>query len=227
LNRIEINEKVLSKNDIVAARIREKAAQTRTAVINLTSSPGSGKTSLLEALLPRLQTKYRLAVIEGDLRTENDADRLRQRGINAIQIQTGDACHLEAAQVEALLGTTEPAGCAIELETLDLLIIENIGNLVCPASYDLGEDAFFVMLSVTEGDDKPAKYPTIFFNADYFILNKIDLAPYVDFSIEKCIANALAVNARLKTATISARTGAGLDEIAQVIEDIIVAKKAN
>jgi hydrogenase nickel incorporation protein HypB len=172
----------------------------------------------LEKLLPPLSAKYKIAVIEGDLRTENDAERLRKHGITAIQIQTGDACHLEAIQVEALLDQ-------LDADKLDLLVIENIGNLVCPASYDLGEDAFFVMLSVPEGDDKPSKYPTIFYNADCFILNKIDLAPYVDFSIEKCIANALAVNNELEVFTVSARSGEGLDALSERLEKLISDKK--
>ena len=218
MERINVNEKVLSKNDIVAARLRDKFAKSKTAVINLASSPGSGKTTLLEKLLPRLKDKYSLAVIEGDLRTENDADRLRKIGVNAVQIQTGDACHLEAAQIENLLGD-------INADKLDLLIIENIGNLVCPASYDLGEDAFFVMLSVTEGDDKPAKYPTIFHNAQYFILNKVDLVPYVDFSVEKCMQNALSVNSKLKTFTVSARSEEGLDGVCAELETLIQKKK--
>jgi len=217
--RIDINEKVLSKNDIVAGRLRERFKKTGTAVINIISAPGSGKTTLLEKVLPQLKTHYRLAVIEGDLRTENDADRLRALGINAIQIQTGDACHLEAIQVEKLLDDDIPAG------DLDLLIIENIGNLVCPASYDLGEDALFVMLSVTEGDDKPAKYPTIFYNADYFILNKIDLVPYVNFDMRKCLKNAIDINSQLITLTLSACTGEGTDGLIEVIEGIIANKK--
>ena len=215
--RINLNEAVLSKNDIVARRLRARLKAAGTAVINLASSPGSGKTTLLEKLLPRIAQKYRVAVIEGDLRTENDANRLRKLGIKAVQIQTGDACHLEAAQVEALIP---------ELGELDLLIIENIGNLVCPASYDLGEDAFFVMLSVPEGDDKPLKYPTIFHNADIFLLNKTDLAPYVDFSIEKCISNALAVNSKLEVFTLSARTQEGLDVLFERFERLIADKKA-
>lgn len=216
--RISLNEKVMSANDKVASRLREKFAESKTAVINLASSPGSGKTTLLEKIMPELQKKYRTAVIEGDLRTENDAERLRKVGINAIQIQTGDACHLEAIQIEELLDK-------VDASNLDLLIIENIGNLVCPASYDLGEDAFFVMLSVTEGDDKPAKYPTIFYNADAFILNKMDLAPYVDFSIEKCMKNALDVNSKLKTFAVSARTNENLDKVIEAFEKIIADKK--
>lgn len=218
--RIDVNEKVLSQNDIVANKIREEFNSSKTAVINLASSPGSGKTSLLEKILPKMAEKYKIAVIEGDLRTENDAERLRKHGINAVQIQTGDACHLEAAQIEALMGE-------LDYENLDLLIIENIGNLVCPASYDLGEDKFFVMLSVPEGDDKPSKYPTIFFNADSFILNKIDLAPYVDFNIEKCIENARAVNSGLDVYTISAKTEKGLDRLVAAWEKIIADKKAS
>lgn len=217
MSRIEINQKVLSKNDIVAQRIRNRFNSNKTFVMNLASSPGSGKTTLLEKLLPSLAKKWNIAVIEGDLRTENDAERLRKLGIKAIQIQTGDACHLEALQIETLLDD--------DMDKLDLLIIENIGNLVCPASYDLGEDAFFVMLSATEGDDKPSKYPTIFHNADYFILNKIDLLPYVDFNVDTCMKNALSINARLETFTVSARSKEGLDKLMDKISSLIEAKK--
>ncbi|MDR2884231.1 MAG: hydrogenase nickel incorporation protein HypB [Deferribacteraceae bacterium] len=217
--RIDIKDKVLSKNDIVANRLRERFAKSGTFVINLASSPGSGKTTLLEKLLPRLKDSFKLAVVEGDLRTENDANRLRQVGVNAVQIQTGDACHLEAAQVESLLE-------GINADELDILIIENIGNLVCPASYDLGEDLFFIMLSTAEGDDKPAKYPTIFFNADYFILNKIDLAPYVDFDIDRCVRYATDINAELKIFKTSARTEEGLDALADEIARLATEKRA-
>jgi hydrogenase nickel incorporation protein HypB len=236
--RIEVKDKVLSKNDIVANRLRERFKKSGTLVLNIASSPGSGKTTMLEKLLPRLKEKYNIAVIEGDLRTENDAVRLRNLGINAIQIQTGDSCHLEANQIEALLNTPslwEKDNSAItELSSgggdatalrLDLLIIENIGNLVCPASYDLGEDFFFIMLSTAEGDDKPAKYPTIFYNADYFILNKIDLAPYVDFDIDKCIKYATDISSDLKVFKASARTEEGLDEIALEIERLVEEKR--
>ena len=218
-SRININERVLSKNDFVAGRLRERFKQTGTAVVNFVSAPGSGKTTLLEKILPSLKMRYKLAVIEGDLRTENDAKRLRAVGIRAIQIQTGDACHLEAAQIESLLDD-------LLVDGLDLLIIENVGNLVCPASYDLGEDALFVMLSLTEGDDKPVKYPTIFYAADYFILNKTDLAPYVDANIEKCLKNAIDVNSKLVAFTLSARTGEGLDKLVETIEKIITNKKS-
>ncbi|MDR0453953.1 MAG: hydrogenase nickel incorporation protein HypB [Deferribacteraceae bacterium] len=218
MTRIDINEKILSKNDMAADRLRKRFKETGTAVINIASAPGSGKTTLLEKILPQLKTRYRLAVIEGDLRTENDANRLRALGVNAVQIQTGDACHLEAVQIEKLLDD-------LQTDNLDLLIIENIGNLVCPASYDLGEDAMFVMLSVAEGDDKPAKYPTIFHNAGYFILNKTDLAPYTDFDIQKCLNNALSVNSKLKLFTLSARTGEGINKLIEAIEGIIKNKK--
>ena len=208
MEKIEINQKVLSKNDMDAAELRSRFKKNGTFTVNIMSSPGSGKTSLLEKILGALSSKYNVAVIEGDLQTENDKERIEKVGVKAVQIQTGGACHLEAAEIERKLPL-------VDGDNLDLLIIENVGNLVCPSEYDLGQDANIILLSVTEGDDKPLKYPTMFFAGDIFIINKIDLAPYVDFDIEKAISNAKKIKSTLEDFTISCKTGEGLQQVIQ------------
>ena len=218
MEKIEINQKVLSKNDMDAAELRSRFKKNGTFTVNIMSSPGSGKTSLLEKILGALSSKYNVAVIEGDLQTENDKERIEKVGVKAVQIQTGGACHLEAAEIERKLPV-------IDGDNLDLLIIENVGILVCPSEYDLGQDANIILLSVTEGDDKPLKYPSMFFAGDIFIINKVDLAPYVDFNIEKAISNAKKIKNTLKYFIISCKTGDGLEKIIDWFERGILAKK--
>jgi len=213
--KIDIQEKVLSKNDKNAAVLREKFKNT--CVLNFVSSPGSGKTSLLEKVLVMLKDKYRLAVIEGDQQTTNDADRIEATGVRAFQVNTGNGCHLEATDVDRGMN-------ALGYD-LDLVIIENVGNLVCPAEYDLGEDAKVIVLSTTEGEDKPIKYPVMMRAGSVFIINKIDLLPYVDFNVEKCIEYAKGVQPDLDILQTSCRTGEGLEELAAYIEKMILAKK--
>lgn len=218
MEKIEINQKVLSKNDMDAAELRSRFKKNGTFTVNIMSSPGSGKTSLLEKILGALSSKYNVAVIEGDLQTENDKERIEKVGVKAVQIQTGGACHLEAAEIERKLPL-------VDGDNLDLLIIENVGNLVCPSEYDLGQDANIILLSVTEGDDKPLKYPTMFFAGDIFIINKVDLVPYVDFDIEKAISNAKKIKSTLEDFTISCKTGEGLQQVIDWFERGILAKK--
>lgn len=218
MEKIEINQKVLSKNDMDAAELRSRFKKNGTFTVNIMSSPGSGKTSLLEKILGALSSKYNVAVIEGDLQTENDKERIEKVGVKAVQIQTGGACHLEAAEIERKLPV-------IDGDNLDLLIIENVGNLVCPSEYDLGQDANIILLSVTEGDDKPLKYPAMFFAGDIFIINKVDLAPYVDFNIEKAISNAKKIKNTLEYFIISCKTGDGLEKVIDWFERGILAKK--
>ena len=218
MEKIEINQKVLSKNDMDAAELRSRFKKNGTFTVNIMSSPGSGKTSLLEKILGALSSKYNVAVIEGDLQTENDKERIEKVGVKAVQIQTGGACHLEAAEIERKLPV-------IDGDNLDLLIIENVGNLVCPSEYDLGQDANIILLSVTEGDDKPLKYPSMFFAGDIFIINKVDLAPYVDFNIERAISNAKKIKNTLEYFIISCKTGDGLEKIIDWFERGILAKK--
>lgn len=218
MDKVDINRKILSKNDMDAAELRSRFKKNGTFAVNIMSSPGSGKTSLLEKILGTLSSKYNVAVIEGDLQTDNDKQRIEKAGVKAVQIQTGGACHLEAAEIERRLPE-------VDGDALDLLIIENVGNLVCPSEYDLGQDANIVLLSVTEGDDKPQKYPSMFFAGDIFIINKIDLAPYVDFNIDKAVENAKNIKSSLEEFIISCKTGEGLDRVVEWFECGILAKK--
>lgn len=193
------------QNQDLAAHNRDHFSSTGTLVLNLMSSPGAGKTALLETTLQKLQKHYRCAVLEGDLETELDAQRIRALGIPVVQITTGSACHLDAQLVHQALDN-------IELAKTDILFIENVGNLVCPASFDLGQHLNVVLLSVTEGDDKPAKYPVMFRTADLLIISKLDLLPHVgDFRVERAehFLRALASDAPLLS--LSARNGVGLD----------------
>ena len=200
---ISIERDILAKNNAFADANRSRLREARVFAINLLSSPGSGKTSLLVRAITDLQDRWPMVVIEGDQQTSNDADRIRQTGARAVQINTGKGCHLDAHMVGHALEqvTLEPAG---------LLFIENVGNLVCPAAFDLGEACKVVVLSVTEGEDKPLKYPDMFAAADLMLLNKSDLLPHLDFDVDACLAAALRVNPRLQILTVSARSGEGL-----------------
>ncbi|MBV0931895.1 hydrogenase nickel incorporation protein HypB [Marinobacterium weihaiense] len=203
--RLQVELDLFSLNDRHAQANRERFASQQVLVLNLMSSPGSGKTALLSETLPAQQAKWPVAVIEGDQQTQNDAERIRATGVRAVQINTGKLCHLDAHLV----------GHAVdELEDFErgVLYIENVGNLVCPAGFDLGEAARVVILSVTEGDDKPLKYPDIFHSAQLMVINKIDLAPYVDFDQAQCIANARRINPDIEVIALSARTGEGLQD---------------
>jgi len=196
-------EDLLGTNKQIAAGIRRELHARGILGVNFLSSPGSGKTTLLEALADRLKDRYRMAVIEGDIETERDAERIRRKGVPAWQITTGGACHLEARMIGKVLGDVPAA--------IDFLFIENVGNLVCPASYDLGEDIRCVLLSSPEGDDKPAKYPQAFLSADCLILTKTDLIPYLPFDPAKAAAEALSIKPGLRVFTVSALRGDGVD----------------
>ncbi|WP_156293922.1 hydrogenase nickel incorporation protein HypB [Serratia oryzae] len=201
---LQIEQDVLSKNNHLAAHNREHFAAQNILVLNLVSSPGSGKTSLLTATLQSLAGKVPCAVIEGDQQTSNDAERIRATGVPAIQVNTGKGCHLDAQMVH-------DAAHRLPLQDNSLLFIENVGNLVCPASFDLGERHKVAVLSVTEGEDKPLKYPHMFAAATLMVINKIDLLPYVDFSVERCIAYARQVNPTIQVIALSATGGEGMD----------------
>ena len=205
MNRLPLEKKVLSENDRIAARLRQRFIERQILCLNLISSPGAGKTSLLERTLERFSPSERVALLTGDIQTDNDARRLARFGFPVKQITTGGTCHLDARMIERALADWP-------LESLDMLLIENVGNLVCPSSYDLGEAAKVVVLSVAEGDDKPLKYPAIFFKAEFLVLNKTDLLPYVSFDIKKARAYALQVNPRIEIMEVSCKTGAGLDD---------------
>jgi hydrogenase nickel incorporation protein HypB len=201
---ITIERKVLEKNDALASRNRDEFARLGNFVLNLVSSPGSGKTSLLEVTLAKVRGRITAAVIEGDVQTDLDAQRVAKLDVPVVQIVTNGGCHLEAKLVYDAMQS-------LDLSTVDLLVIENVGNLVCPANYDLGEAQKVVVLSVTEGDDKPLKYPSMFRNASVVIINKIDLLPYVNSNVEVLKQNALSINPSLTVFEVSCRTGEGVD----------------
>lgn len=200
---IELNRKVMESNDTVAADNREKFRQHRVRVINLLGSPGSGKTSFLEATLAALTRNYRVAVIEGDLATALDAERIAKSGVPVVQINTKGGCHLDGAMIREVLPR-------FDLASLDLLVIENVGNLVCPSTFDLGEDHKVVVLSVAEGGDKPAKYPRTFLEASAVIINKIDLLPFTDVDLETLKNELLSINPNLELFPVSCREKQGL-----------------
>jgi hydrogenase nickel incorporation protein HypB len=205
MEHVPLERKVLSENNRIAAELRERFAEHDILCLNLISSPGSGKTSLLERTLESFDPHERVAVLTGDLQTENDAKRLARFGFPVKQITTGGTCHLDARMIEkALLDW--------RLEDIDLLLIENVGNLVCPSSYDLGEAAKLVVLSVTEGEDKPLKYPSIFFKSELLILNKIDLLPYVPFDIVAAEENSRQVHRDMDIVRVSCQTREGMTE---------------
>ncbi len=202
---ITIERKVLEKNDAIAARNRQLFAEARLFAVNVVSSPGAGKTSLLEQTIHRLKGRVRVSVVEGDVQTDLDAQRVASYGAPVVQIVTNGGCHLEAPLVRDALGS-------LDLAQTDLLVIENVGNLVCPANYDLGEAMKVVVLSTTEGDDKPLKYPAMFRNASVLVVNKIDLLPYLPCDIGALIRNAHQINPALRVFQVSCTTGAGLDD---------------
>ncbi len=202
--RVPLVRKVLNENDRIAGGLRERFRRNGTLCVNLISSPGSGKTSLLERTLASFDPTRRVAVLTGDIQTDNDARRLARFGFPVRQITTGGACHLDAGMVERALAEWK-------IDDLQLLFLENVGNLVCPTSYDLGEEARAVLLSVTEGEDKPLKYPATFHHADLMVLNKIDLLPYVPFNAELACENARRVQPEVEILRLSCTTGEGLD----------------
>ncbi|PLX97860.1 MAG: hydrogenase accessory protein HypB [Desulfuromonas sp.] len=202
---VSVGESLLAKNDRLAAKNRELFKRSGLLALNLVSSPGSGKTTLLEKTLSERKEKFVFAVLEGDQQTSNDADRIAATGVPVHQINTGAGCHLDAHMV----------GHGVEhfdLDATDILLIENVGNLVCPAAFDLGEEFKVAVLSTTEGEDKPAKYPQMFRAAEVMVINKIDLLPHLDFDIEKCRDYALKVNPELTIFELSCRSGEGLDQ---------------
>lgn len=205
MNRVPLEQKVLSENDRIAAELRAHFQAHGTLCLNLISSPGSGKTSLLECTLESLPHDRRVAVLTGDIQTDNDAARLKRFGFPVKQITTGGTCHLDARMIERHLADWS-------LPNIDLLFIENVGNLVCPSSYDLGEAAKIVVLSVTEGEDKPLKYPAIFLKSELLVLNKIDLLPYVPFDMNAAVENARRVHPAMEILKVSCLTGMGLHD---------------
>jgi hydrogenase nickel incorporation protein HypB len=208
---IQIERDVYAANNIHAQNNRLRLQQNRMLALNLVSSPGSGKTTLLVRLIEQMQQHSPILVIEGDQQTDADARRIRATGVPAIQINTGKGCHLDAHMVGHALDDLPPAADGV-------LFIENVGNLVCPAGFDLGEAHKIVVLSVTEGEDKPLKYPDIFAAADLMVLNKSDLLPHLDFNVDECMSNARRVNPGINILIVSARTGEGLSALCAWIE---------
>ena len=208
---VQVRKNVLKQNDVIARGLRERFREAGVIVVSLVSGPGSGKTAFLEKTLTLLQPRFRVAALVGDLATENDAARLARSRAPVKQIITGTICHLEAAMVQNALD-------GWDLNDLDFLFIENVGNLVCPSSYDLGEDLLFVLLSVTEGEDKPLKYPTIFNSADVAIITKSDLAVVVEFDEGAGRRNIQAVRPGIEVFRLSAKTGEGMTEYLEFLE---------
>jgi len=208
---VQIEQSILSKNDQYAAINRSRFTKQNIFALNLVSSPGSGKTTLLTTTLNALKGSINLGVIEGDQETANDADRIRKTGVSAVQVNTGKGCHLDAHMIGHALEK-------LSFEEQGLLFIENVGNLVCPAGFDLGEAHKVAILSVTEGEDKPLKYPDMFHAADVLLLNKVDLLPYLKFDVELCIENAKKVNPNIEVIRCSATTGEGMQEWYQWLE---------
>ena len=218
-DKISLNEKILSENDRLAAIIRRQLDKSRIVALNLVSSPGSGKTSLLEKTLVGLKGRLNFALIAGDVQTQNDADRLIKAGGKIVRpIITGGACHLDARMITRVLED-------LSLDNFDLLFIENVGNLVCPSSYDLGEDMKVVIISTTEGDDKPLKYPAMFRRSSAMVINKIDLMGLSDFDLNRVKENALRINGNLTIFETSCRTGEGLKGWYEWLERLVALKK--
>jgi hydrogenase nickel incorporation protein HypB len=216
--KIKVLRNILEANDKIAEQLRRMFLQMHILTLNLMSSPGAGKTSLLERTLTDLRDRFIMAVIEGDLQTSNDAERVAATGAQAVQINTDGGCHLDSSMVLE-------AANSLDLSGLDILFVENVGNLVCPAEFSVGEDHKVTLLSVTEGDDKPEKYPLMFAQSRVLLLNKIDLLPYVDFSMEKASQHARALNKDLEIFPVSCRTGEGLERWYSWLESEVKRKK--
>jgi hydrogenase nickel incorporation protein HypB len=203
--KIQVMTDILDANDQLAKAVNARLTAGKIFVLNLLGSPGCGKTSLLEKTIAALRDDFRMAVIEGDLFTSKDAERIEKYGIPVVQINTAGGCHLDAGMINSVLD-------GIRLDRLDLLIIENVGNLVCPAEFDIGEDVKAVVLSVAEGDDKPLKYPLIFRKSRAVVLNKMDLLPFTDFNLEAAVSDIAGINPAADLIQISCRTGEGLEK---------------
>ncbi|MGA8941366.1 MAG: hydrogenase nickel incorporation protein HypB [Thermoactinomyces sp.] len=203
--KINLEAEVLSDNNAAAKFNRDLFNRSKTLVINMMSSPGAGKTTLLEKTVAALGKEYRIGVIEGDLATEKDADRIRELGAKAVQINTNGGCHLDARMIAKVLPD-------FDLDKIDILFIENVGNLVCPSGYDLGQNHKVAVLSVPEGNDKIPKYPVMFRRTELVVLNKIDLLPYLDFDVDTAVEDLKGINPDSRLIKVSSKTGEGLDE---------------
>lgn len=212
---------LLKANDFVAQAIRKEMARRNILLINITSSPGSGKTTLLQETARRLGDKVKMKILVGDLETERDADRLRAAGADALQIVTGGICHLEAQMVWQVVEN-------MDLDGVELLIIENVGNLVCPASFDLGEDYRVTLIATTEGDDKPKKYPRMFLTSELLLVSKVDLLPHLPFSVDAVVADARDINPNIEAMSVSSTQDEGIDEWCNwLLERVRIKQNAN
>jgi len=205
MTQIKVVKNILDANNRIAIENRKLFDEKNIFVINLMSSPGAGKTSFLMKIIPELKKKYKVGVIEGDIQNTYDAEQISKLNVPVVQINTGGACHIDGNMVKEALPD-------LPLDEIDILIVENVGNLVCPAEFNIGEDLKIMMLSVTEGDDKPLKYPLMFHVSNAMIINKIDLLPYIDFNMEKAINDALKINQKLSIFKVSCKTGEGLSD---------------
>jgi hydrogenase nickel incorporation protein HypB len=217
--KVPVVRDILEANERLAEENRRIFRQVGLLVINLMSGPGAGKTSLLERTIEALKDEIRIGVIEGDIQSSYDAERISQKGVQVVQLNTGGACHLDGNMIKSSLD-------ALDLDTLDLLVVENVGNLVCPAEFNVGEDMKAMILSVPEGDDKPLKYPLMFQESRALLINKIDLLPYVNCDVGKIRERALQLNANLEIFEISCRTGDGLDGWTDWLRQQVSARKA-
>lgn len=218
MKKVDLRQKVLTENEKIARRNREQFARTGTLVLNFVSSPGSGKTSLIEETVKALREDYRMFVVAGDLMTENDATRIGRHGVEAVQISTGEACHLDARMVDKKL-------LKGNAEAYDLIMIENVGNLVCPASFDLGEDLKVLLVAVGEGDDKPVKYPPMVRASGVLVVTKTDLEPYTDSDPGRIEENALKIQPKMRVFKMSSKTGEGLGEWIDWLRSQVEVKK--
>jgi len=212
--KIKVVSKILEANDRIASENRKKFDEADVFVMNLMSAPGAGKTSLIEHTIKTLRNNLKIGVIEGDIAGTDDAQRIEALGIPVIQINTGSACHLDANMINEVIDD-------LPIKNLDLLIVENVGNLVCPAEFKIGEDMKCMILSIAEGDDKPLKYPLMFQESSALVLNKIDLMPYIDTDIEKIKRDSLSLNPSLKIFGVSCKTGEGLDRWTAWLETLV------
>ncbi|AFM28218.1 hydrogenase nickel incorporation protein HypB [Desulfomonile tiedjei] len=214
---LNVNEDILSANDLLAENLKAKFDNSRVFVMNLMSSPGAGKTSLILRIIEALSDKFKIGVIEGDIASDVDAQKVQSTSVDVVQINTKGACHLDANMILSAAGS-------LGLDGKQLVIIENVGNLVCPAEFKLGEDVKVMILSIPEGHDKPLKYPLMFTESNALVLNKIDLLPYTDFSMEELRKTVLAMNPSIQIFPVSAKTGEGMDKLTEWLGNKISAK---
>lgn len=217
--KVSVVRNILEANERIAEQNKALFDQNGVLVVNLMSSPGAGKTSLLERTIERLGPEFRIGVIEGDIQSTHDAERVAKKGVPVVQINTGGACHLDGNMIRETFQE-------FDFKALDLLIVENVGNLVCPAEFKIGEDFKTMILSVAEGDDKPSKYPLMFHESRALLINKIDLLPYVDCSVEKIREESRKINPDLKVFEVSCKTGEGLEAWFQWLRERVLAKKS-